>query len=85
MIEKGAEASIFVKGRREGAAPFWKIVILNIALLLIGIGVAIFVGSILVYSFGVEEGVAYPGTIFTLAGVGLLVGFTMTKRLEKED
>ncbi len=85
LIEKGADASIFVRGKREGAAPFWKVIILNIALLLIGIGVAIFVGSILVYNFGLDEGVAYPGTIFTLAGVGLLVGFTMTKRLEKED
>lgn len=85
LIEKGADASIFVRGKRDVAAPFWKVVILNIALLLIGIGTAIFVASILVYSFGVEEEVAYPGTIFLLAGVGLLVGFTMTKRLEKED
>ncbi len=84
LIEKGADASIFVKGRREGAAPFWKIIILNISLLLIGIGLAIFVASILVYNLGMDDEVAYPGTIFTLAGVGLLVGFTMTKRLEKE-
>ncbi|MDC6386685.1 hypothetical protein D2V93_11935 [Flagellimonas taeanensis] len=84
LIEKGADASIFVKGRREGAAPFWKVIILNISLLLIGIGLAIFVASILVYNLGMDDEVAYPGTIFTLAGVGLLVGFTMTKRLEKE-
>lgn len=84
LIEKGADASIFVKGRREGAAPFWKIIILNISLLLIGIGLAIFVASILVYSLGMDNEVAYPGTIFTLAGVGLLVGFSMTKHLEKE-
>ncbi|MBS9462693.1 hypothetical protein KIM67_09740 [Flagellimonas sp. 389] len=85
LIEKGADASIFVKSRRAGTAPFWKIIILNIALLLIGIGTAIFLASILVYSFGVEDDIAFPGTIFTLAGVGLLVGFNMTKRLEKED
>lgn len=85
LIEKGADASIFVKGKRAGAAPFWKIIILNISLLLIGIGAAIFIASILVYSLGVEDDVAYPGTIFTLAGISLLVGFNMTKRLEKED
>ncbi|MER3316767.1 MAG: DUF6249 domain-containing protein [Allomuricauda sp.] len=85
LIEKGADASIFVRGKREGAAPFWKIIILNFSLLLMGIGAAIFVASILVYSLGVEEEVAYPGTIFLLAGVGLLVGFNMTKKLEKED
>ena len=82
LIEKGADASIFVKGGREGAAPFWKVVILNLALLLIGIGLAIFFASILVYSVGVDEDVAYPGTIFTMAGIGLLAGFFLTKRLE---
>lgn len=85
LIEKGADASIFVRGKREGAAPFWKIIILNLSLLLIGIGAAIFVASILVYSLGVDDEVAYPGAIFLLAGVGLLVGFNMTKKLEKED
>ncbi|BDW91475.1 DUF6249 domain-containing protein [Allomuricauda sp. XS_ASV26] len=85
LIEKGADASIFMKGRREGAAPFWKIIILNLSLLLMGIGVAIFVASILHYNLGVEDEVAYPGTIFLLAGVGLMVGFNMTKKLEKKD
>ena len=85
LIEKGADASIFVRGKREGAAPFWKIIILNLSLLLMGIGVAIFVASILSYNLGVDEEVAYPGTIFLLSGVGLMVGFNMTKKLEKED
>ena len=50
LIEKGADASIFVRGKREGAAPFWKIIILNLSLLLMGIGVAIFIASILSYN-----------------------------------
>ena len=83
LIEKGADASIFVKGRRENGIPFWKIIILNIALLLIGIGAAIFTASFMVYSFDVREDVAYPGSIFLMAGIGLLVGFYLTKRLEK--
>nr|WP_297787012.1 DUF6249 domain-containing protein [uncultured Allomuricauda sp.] len=85
LIEKGADASIFVKGKRDKAAPVWKIIILNLALLLMGIGAAIFVASILHYSLGVDEEVAYPGTIFLLAGVGLMVGFNMTKKLDDED
>ncbi len=85
LIEKGADASIFVKGRRNGTAPFWKVLLLNLALLLIGIGIAIFFASILVYSFGVDDDVAYPGTIFLFSGIGLLSGFYMTKRLEKEE
>jgi ABC-type Fe3+ transport system permease subunit len=82
LIEKGADASIFVKGKRENAAPFWKILILNFALLLIGIGLAIFIASILVNAMGLDDEVAYPGTIFLMAGIGLYVGFTMTKKLE---
>ena len=35
--------------------------------------------------FSTRNKVAYPGTIFLLAGVGLMVGFNMTKKLEKED
>lgn len=83
LIEKGADASIFVKGKTH-TAPIWKILILNLALLLIGVGVGIFIASILHYNVGVDEDVAYPGTIFLMAGIGLFVGFTMTKNLDKE-
>ena len=85
LIEKGADASIFVKGKKENAAPFWKVLSLNIALLLIGIGVGIFIASILESVLHVDEDIAYPGTIFLLSGIGLLVGFTMTKKLEQDD
>ena len=85
LIEKGADASIFVKGRARGSIPFWKIIILNIAFLLIGIGVAIFLATFLVNTLGMDDDVAYPATIFLMAGLGLLGGFTMAKRLEKED
>ncbi len=85
LIEKGADASIFVKGKKEGTAPFWKVLILNLALLLMGIGLAIFIASILESTFGMDEDVAYPGTILLMAGLGLYVGFTMTKKLEKEE
>lgn len=85
LIEKGADASIFVRGKRDQAAPVWKIIILNLSLLLMGIGAAIFIASILHYSLGVEEEVAYPGTIFLMAGLGLFVGFTMTKKLYQEE
>lgn len=83
LIEKGADASIFVKGKTH-TAPFWKVFVLNLALLLMGIGVGIFVASMLHYGLGVDTEVAFPGTIFLMAGVGLFVGFTMTKNLDKE-
>ena len=82
LIEKGADASIFVSGKKH-TAPIWKILILNTALLLMGVGVGIFIASLLHYNMGVKEEVAYPGTIFLLAGIGLYIGFTMTKSLDK--
>ncbi|WP_350294009.1 DUF6249 domain-containing protein [uncultured Croceitalea sp.] len=84
LIEKGAEASIFVKGANKRTAPIWKVLLLNLALLLMGIGLGIFLGS-LMEAAGFDDDVAYPATIFFMAGVGLFTGFTMTKRLEKED
>ncbi len=82
LIEKGADASIFIKGKTH-TAPIWKVLILNLALLLMGIGIGIFIASILHYNLGVEEEVAFPGTIFLMAGVGLFAGFTMTKKLDQ--
>jgi hypothetical protein len=84
LIEKGADASIFTRPRRNGTAPIWKVVILNLALLLIGIGLAIFLASLLAYNLGMDEDVAFPGTIFLMAGIGLFAGFTLTKKLDKE-
>ena len=84
LIEKGADASIFVKGKKEHAAPVWKILILNLALLLMSIGLGVFIASFLVYNLGVDDDVAYPGTIFLMAGIALFAGFIMTKKLDKE-
>jgi len=82
LIEKGADASIFVKGKTH-AAPVWKVIILNVSLLLIGIGIGIFIASILHYNLGMAQDVAYPGTIFLMSGLGLFTGFNMTKKLDK--
>ncbi|MDT0606916.1 DUF6249 domain-containing protein [Croceitalea rosinachiae] len=83
LIEKGVDANVFVKTKDSNDVATWKIFLINFAILLIGIGVAIFIGSILESTLGLDEDIAYPGTIFLMAGISLLVGFTMTKRLEK--
>ncbi len=83
LIEKGADASIFVRGKIQ-TAPIWKVFILNLALLLIGVGLGIFIASILDSMTTLDEGSLYTGTIFLMAGIGLLVGFQMTKNMDKE-
>ena len=81
LIEKGAEASIFFSSKERRSAPVWKVLILNLSLLLMGVGIGIFIASLLHYNFGVEDDVAYPGTIFLMAGVGLFIGFKQTQKL----
>ncbi len=83
LIEKGADASIFVKGKTQ-TAPIWKVLILNLALLLMGIGIGVFIASLLDSYTTLDEDAVYPATIFFMAGVGLFVGFNMTKNLDKE-
>tara|TARA_R110002073_G_scaffold53840_4_gene138899 strand:- start:103840 stop:104184 length:345 start_codon:yes stop_codon:yes gene_type:complete len=84
LIEKGIEAKIFSRGDSKTPAPFWKVFILNLAVLLMGVGAGIFIGSILYYNMNIEEGVAYTGTIFLMAGIALFVGFNLTKKLDNE-
>lgn len=83
LIEKGADASIFVRGKREGGVQFWKILVLNLALLLMGIGSGIIVGGILEKTLPEDSDFAMPGMIFLMAGTGLLIGFFLTKQLDK--
>lgn len=85
LIEKGADASIFVRGKRERTAPVWKVLILNLALLLMGIGAGIMLGGIVATSIGVDWDIAMPGSIFLMAGTGLLIGFFLTKKFDKEE
>ena len=84
LIEKGADASIFISGRQQRTAPIWKILILNLSLLLMGIGVGVFIALILTTYTTLNEAV-YPATIFFRAGIGLFAGFTMTKKIDKEN
>jgi len=81
LIEKGADASIFYSPNKR-SFPIWKIIIVHLALVFTGIGVGIFMAGIMDYQLNIERSVAYPGSIFTMAGIGLLVGFTISKNLK---
>ena len=83
LIEKGADASIFMKGKGQ-TAPIWKVLILNLALLAMGIGLGTFIASILENYSTIDPDALYPATIFFMAGLALFLGFKMTKDLDKE-
>ena len=83
LIEKGADASIFY-GKNGRVTPMWKIIVINLALLLMGIGLGIFIAAILSQALNVDEDIAYPGTIFLMAGIGLFSGFYFTNKLNDD-
>jgi hypothetical protein len=49
-----------------------------------GIGVGVFIALILSAYTLLDRDAIYPAAIFTMAGLGLFIGFYMTKRMEKE-
>jgi len=81
LIEKGADASIFYSPNKT-SIPIWKIILVNLALLLTAIGIGIFFAGIMDYQLNIDRSIAYPGSIFTMAGIGLLVGFNISKSLK---
>ena len=83
LIEKGADASIFY-GKKGLVTPMWKVIVINLALLCMGIGVGIFIAALLSQALNLDEEIAYPGTIFLMAGIGLFSGFYFTKKLNND-
>ncbi|KAF2511202.1 DUF6249 domain-containing protein [Flavobacterium foetidum] len=83
LIEKGVDASIFLKGKNNGV-PAWKIFVVNLAFLLIGCGVGIFLALLITTYTSLEDDAVYPSIIFIMAGIGLLTGFKTAKDLDKE-
>ncbi|MCP9198342.1 hypothetical protein MKO06_00370 [Gramella sp. GC03-9] len=83
LIDKGADASIFYS-KKKHVTPIWKVIVINLALLLVGIGIGIFLAELLRSVLGIEEDIVYPGTIFLLAGLGLFAGFFATKKLNED-
>ena len=83
LIEKGADASIFARGLTKNSNIF-SIVLVNLSLLLVSVGIGIFLAAILHQSFNIDADVAYPGTIFTVAGIGLFIGYRISSKIGRE-
>ncbi len=79
LIEKGADASIFNIGKRAGSS--WKVFVINFAFLLMGVGLGVFLANLLDTYSSLDSDAVYPALIFFMAGVGLYVGFTQTKKV----
>ncbi|WGH76407.1 hypothetical protein P8625_04395 [Tenacibaculum tangerinum] len=96
LIEKGVDAKIFMQGEKKRSTLTGRIIVLNLALLAMGIGVGVLLGAILGSWLGyngswemrpanaVSSEVFYVASIFICAGGALLIGFNLTKKLDKE-
>ncbi|WP_324025340.1 hypothetical protein QSV08_19365 [Maribacter sp. BPC-D8] len=82
LIEKGADASIFTRG--TGKSPVSKVIILNLSLLLMGIGLGIFIATLIDHFTSLDSDTIYPATIFLMAGIGLFIGFKMTSAMDEK-
>jgi len=78
LIEKGADASIFNIGKRSGSS--WKVVVINLAFLLMGIGLGVFIASLFVSYTSLDNEAVIPALIFFMSGLGLYIGYIQTKK-----
>jgi len=80
LIEKGADATLFKSGPGKNV---FGVVVLNIALLAIGIGIGVLLGNLLEMG-GMEDDIAYPAMIFICGGLGLMAGFFASRKFKEE-
>lgn len=80
LIEKGADAKLFNSGRKLSFGEL----ILNLALLAIGIGAGVLVGAMFEQG-GMEEGVAFTSSIFIFGGIGLMASFFLNRKLSQKE
>jgi len=84
LIEKGADAKIFMLGERKKSTLTGRVIVLNLSLLLMGIGLGVFLALLVTTYTMLEEEAMYPAMIFFMGGLGLFTGFNLTKKLDKE-
>lgn len=84
LIEKGVDAKIFMQGEKRKSTLTGRVIILNLSLLLMGIGLGVFIALLLTTYTRLEEEAIYPAMIFIMGGLGLFAGFHLTKKLEEE-
>jgi len=80
LIEKGVDAKLFNSDKKYN----WKNFSLSAGMFLIGIGLGIMGGAILASNTVLEQGVAYPLSIFFFAGLSLVVYFFVARKIDEK-
>lgn len=84
LIEKDKDVSMFFSKKESKTSLVWRLLVLNLALISIGVGLGVLLGSLLHDLAGMRDEVAFPASIFLLSGVGLLIGFFVGIKMDKE-
>ena len=79
LIERGVDPKDFMRAKPDVYS------ILKWALFLVGIGIGIFIGSLLETYTKLTEEAAYFGPILLFGGLGLLVAFLITKNAKVDQ
>lgn len=83
FIEKGVDVLIFYS--KDRCVMFvWKVIVINFVLLLMGIGIGIFIGVLFIDVLGMDEDIVMLGIILFMVGVGFLIGFFVSKKLNED-
>ncbi|MCD4771769.1 MAG: hypothetical protein K8R41_00020, partial [Bacteroidales bacterium] len=77
LIEKGADASVFVSKRRYHS------ITLKFGMLFIGVAIGILLGNILEVTTALQEEVSYFSMIFLFGGIGLVINYFVEIKQEK--
>jgi len=78
MIEKGADPKLF-QHHGSGTGP------LRFALLAIGAGIGLLIGSLLYENSRMDEEVAYFSMIFIFGGLGLVASYIIEQKRKKKE
>ncbi len=78
LIEKGADASIFKEEKTKGLGNWF----LKLGILAIGVAIGVLVGNLL-ESTGMDEDTAYPAAIFLFGGIGLVIAFFISRKINQ--
>ena len=80
MIEKGISPKDFLVNRKPNSYG-----ILKWALLLVGVGFGLFIGSVLETYTSIQEVPAYFASALFFGGAGLFAAFTIAKKAEEKE
>ena len=80
MIEKGVSPKDFLVNRKPNSYG-----ILKWALLLVGVGFGLFIGSVLETYTSIQEEPAYFASALFFGGAGLFAAFTIAKKAEDKE